>query len=696
MQFLLVSSPHRDTFGYSMPPPGLLRLGGAMEREGLPVALLDGAHEVARGAWRAEHMACDASAAILEHARRVGGLAAVGFSTMGATLPVALAIAARLRAAGCEAPIWFGGPGVGGIELEILRRFGAVDVVVRGEAEETIVSLARARLEGRGAHGIAGCHWRDEHGLARAESPRAPLADLSRLPPMAWHLLPPIKRYKEVTGEEEGLVPVDSGRGCVYDCSFCSIGRWWGRRSRPLPARMLADEVCGILAMEGARTAYLCHDLFAANRAHAVAFCSEMVARGAPLAWEARCRADHLDRELLALMRKAGCWRVLLGIESGDAGVREAANKGMRSDVDLLRVVEDCAATGIVPILSILLGLPGEGEAELESTLLFASRASLLAGVNLSFHLPNPQPGCALGDEHGARAVRLAGIQPDMAFGAGESADERALLEAHPDLFTTFALLPRPEAELRELAALAQSLPELLMRFPRTFALWSRRHGGVLAGWRAWRASRRSLEACVRATRDEVLESALALEHAQLRAVAQAGGGRGAACGGAQEKPASDAACRAAQPAADQARVASRGVRCRATLLETRLDPQRATRALLEDAPVELESRPRALAIAAEAKRVTTMALSTDARRVLELLDGRSTLAELSRSSPGLAAAARALAARGLVDLGEDDAAIASAPSGVEAPVAPAHATAAPRSTKAEILAPLANHDSDA
>lgn len=657
MQFLLVSSPHRDTFGYSMPPPGLLRLGGAMEREGIPVALVDGAHEVARGAWRAEDMAADACAAIIEHDRRLGGLAAVGLSTMGATLPVALAIAARLREAGFDAPIWMGGPGVGGVELEILRRFVAVDVVVRGEAEETLVELARARLDGRGAHGIAGCHWRDEHGAVRMEAPRRPLADLSKLPDMAWHLVPPIKRYKEVTGEVEGLVPVDSGRGCVHDCSFCSIGRWWGRRSRPLPARILADEVCGILAMEGARTAYLCHDLFGANRAHAVAFCSEMVARGAPVAWEARCRADHLDRELLQLMRKAGCWRVLLGIESGDAGVREAANKGMRADFDLLRVVEDCAATGVVPILSILLGLPGEGEVELERTLLLASRASLLAGVNLSFHLPNPQPGCALGDEYGARAVRLAGIQPDMAFGAGESADERALIEAHPDLFTTFSLLPRPEHELRELAALAASLPELLMRFPRTFALWSRRHGGVLAGWREWRAGRKSLEACVRATRDEVLEAALALEHAQLRAMAAAGAGRGADCGGTRTPQAAPA--RRSEDGND----GRRGVRSRATLHATRLDPRRATLALLAEEPVLLEEAPRMLAFAAQGKRVTTLAIGPDAGRVLELLDGSRTLDELARSNPGLAAAARTLAASGLVDLGLQEAEEVAAPA---------------------------------
>ena len=639
MQVLLVSAPHRDTFGYSMPPPGLLRLGGAMERAGLGVALVDGAHEVARGAWRAAHMAEDACAAVMARVAR-GGVGAVGFSTMGATLPAALAIATRLRQAGLTVPVWLGGPGVGGVEEEILRRAPAVDVVVRGEAEETLVELARALQAGEGAQGIAGCFWRDASGAVRAEEPRAPLADLSSLPDMAWHLVPPLKAYKEITGEVEGLVPVDSGRGCVYDCSFCSIGRWWGRRSRPLPARRLADEVCGILRMEGAKTAYLCHDLFAANRAHAAAFCGEMVSRGSPVVWEARCRADHLDRELLVLMKQAGCWRVLLGIESGDAQVRATANKGMKPDADLLRTVEDCAHAGIVPILSILLGLPGEGEAELERTLQLAVDASLVAGVNLSFHLPNPQPGCALGDEHAARAVRIEGIQPDMAFGAGDSADERAWIDAHPALFSTFALLPRPEQELRELHALATTLPELAMRFPRTVALVARRRGGVLPAWRAWRAGRRSFEAFVRAERDELLDECLALEHAQLRAAADAGAGRGASCGKDAD---------AARPAAAGA---PPGVRRAAQLHETRLDPQALAQALRGGGKPTLLDSPRLLAFVARGRAVTTLAVSHDVRRVLERFDGARTLDELEQDEPQLARAARALAQSGLVDLG--------------------------------------------
>jgi len=132
--------------------------------------------------------------------------------------------------------------------------------------------------------------------------------------------------------------------------------------------------------------------------------------------------------------------------------------------------VESCATNGITPILSLVLGLPGEGDSELAASLDLCSRAALVAGVNISLHLVNPQPGCGLGEEFAAEARPLDGVPPDMALGAGLSAPERALIEAHPDLFSSFALLPQPEERLRELASISHELPEVFLSAPRSFA----------------------------------------------------------------------------------------------------------------------------------------------------------------------------------------------------------------------------------
>ncbi len=521
MNAVLAAAPHADTFGYSMPPPGLLRLGGALRRRGIAVRLDDLAYQLAAGELPAgDRLAFASAERLLALEPRV-----LGLSVMGATVPIAVAIARDVKERAPAVPVVLGGPGTTGVDELLLERFPWIDAVARGEGEETAPELVSRLLAGDSPAGVRGVTWRRASGAAVREPDRPPLADLGALPPYAWDLLPSIAAYKAVTGEAEGLVPVDSGRGCVYDCSFCTIGRFWSRRSRPLPVERLVGEVAALRGIPGARNAYLCHDIFGADRAHAEAFCLAMIERAAGVPWECRARVDHLDDALLELMGRAGCYRVLLGIESADPGVRDANAKHMARDVDVLHVVERCAAHGVLPILSFILGLPGEDEPALRRTLDLARDASVAAGVNLSLHLVNPQPGCGLGEAHGGRARPVAGIPPDMALGAGTTAPERELIDAHPDLFGTWALLtdlPGGAEHLRALHELATALPTVLMRFPRTFALVGRRRGeDTLDVYRAWRDSGSDFERFAAAQGEPLIDDVLAWEQAIERAPAE-------------------------------------------------------------------------------------------------------------------------------------------------------------------------------
>jgi hypothetical protein len=339
-----------------------------------------------------------------------------------------------------------------------------------------------------------------------------------------------------------------------------------------------------------------------------------MLRRKIDVPWEVRARADHLDRELLALMGRAGCYRVLIGIESADADVRERNQKGMRRDVDLLAVVDDCARAGITPILSLILGLPGEDDAALRASLDFCAEASLRAGVNLSLHLVNPQPGCGLGDEFGARSRPIDGIPPDMAFGAGETAAERALIDAHPDLFTTWSLLPQDEARLRDLHAIAMELPEVLMRYPRTFALVRERlHADALDVYRAWRATQRSFESFAHGRRDALIDDALRWEQACVRQAARSA------------RRASDA-IRGPRPAGEIVR-------------------------LEHDLPRAVDARPTTLCVVPTPRGVRTVRVSDDVARLLSEIDGRETLESLELRMPGVRGALEHLARAGLVEL---------------------------------------------
>jgi tRNA A37 methylthiotransferase MiaB len=481
MAILLASPPFADTFGYSMPPPGLLRLGGFVREAGFEVHLEDLAFRFANGELPAtDELGLASAEFLLECMEQSRGPWALGLSTMGATLPIALVIARIVRERIPNLPILLGGPGTTGSDESILERFPFVDAIVRGEGEATLCEMLTQRQSGQFQYeGIPGVTWRNAQGAVVREADRIVFSDLDEVATPAWDLLPTIASYKRITGAADGLVPIDSGRGCAFDCSFCTIGRYWGRRSRTLSPERLADEVLALERMPGAKSAYLCHDIFGANRAAASDFCTVMKQRAQgqkPFPWEVRARVDHLDYELIEEMASAGCYRVLLGIESSSDEVRRAANKpfqGAPTRVDILKTVQHLSEAGVTPILSLILGLPGEGDPELRDTLDFAAEASLAGAAQLSFHLVNPQPGCDLGESFAKESSPVDGIAPDMALGAGLTEPEQELIRAMPDLFSSWSLLtglPGGEAHLLHLSRIAKTLPEALMRYPRTIA----------------------------------------------------------------------------------------------------------------------------------------------------------------------------------------------------------------------------------
>ncbi len=509
MRLLLVQAPFRDTFGYSMPPPGLLRLGGELRRLNYNVELEDLAFRLGSGQLANGDLMCESAARWLQ---KRGEFDVIGFSVMGATLPAALEIARRLRELSPSTKLLLGGPGMTGADVLVLERFPFIDAVVRGEAERSLPPLLDRFALGESPEGLAGITWRDVNGLVHIEAQQSNIQDLGELAPYAWELLEPLTAYKAITGEREGLTPLDSGRGCAFDCSFCTIGRYWQRSSRPLPAARLVEEIHALDFLPGAQNAYLCHDIFGADRKAAVEFCEGLIERGVR-PWECRARVDHLDRELLRLMGRSGCYRVLLGIESGSQEVRALANKGQFAELDVEQVIANCAAAGIRPILSLILGLPGEGEAQLEESLELLSRASLITDAVISLHLPNPQIGCDLHRTHGDGARPVAGIAPDMAFGSGETKPELALIEAHPDLFSSWSLLPGEIEPLQRLACIATTLPQVLMAYPRTWVLLKGQramNNGQLF-W-AWRASGVSFEQFARRSEAPLVQDALRWE----------------------------------------------------------------------------------------------------------------------------------------------------------------------------------------
>ena len=489
---LLVQPPHRDTFGYSMPPLGPLHLGAAARQAGHDVQFLDLALAVRRGDLAAGAELLDRCADELL-AREPDVL---GLTSMLSSLPAALLLARNVKTRRPDLPVLLGGQGPETVEEEVIERYPSVDVVAVGEADRTLTELLEVWDAPEAWSGVPGVVVRagprhggglDAHGLptgpALRSPPRALLADLDEVCTPAWDLAEPPRAYAEAAGEEAALFPIDLGRGCSHACSFCTTPVFWGRRARHLSPARAVDELDRLAALGDIDCVYVTHDLFTFDRQRVLEICAEKQRRGNQLAWECRTRLDLVDEELLATMAEAGCRRILYGVESIVPRQLAAMDKGGRQqgmDAEaVLSVLEVAQRAGVASIVGTMTGLPGETRAELESNLAFMARAAQIDGVSLSMHWWNVTPGNGRAAEVPGDVRLVPGVSADLVRGydipAGETDPETAALIAEDEtVFGAFRVHLPPdehggEANPSALYRRSRNAHLLIEVFPRTF-----------------------------------------------------------------------------------------------------------------------------------------------------------------------------------------------------------------------------------
>src|SRR5215470_11195525 len=143
---------------------------------------------------------------------------AVGFTALGCNFIAVVKIARRLKQRRPKTLVLLGGPHPTVLESGIMNRFTDFDLLVRGEAEQTIVPLLDALDSGKSPSTIPGLTYREGSYVARSID--AGVMDVDKLPMAAFHLYPI---------NELGLqsIRVEAGRGCPFHCTFCSTASFF-------------------------------------------------------------------------------------------------------------------------------------------------------------------------------------------------------------------------------------------------------------------------------------------------------------------------------------------------------------------------------------------------------------------------------------------------------------------------------------
>ena len=235
----------------------------------------------------------------------IGSADIVGLSTITSTAPRAYAIADRVRGLGL--PVILGGPHVTFLPDEGLLHG---EYILRGEAEETLPAFLDAWRSGANLAAIPGLSFRAD-GVA-VHNPKAPPPhDLDALPFPDFDLLKPDLRWRK----KNLVLPVQTSRGCPFDCSFCSVTGMFGKAYRYRSTENIIRELRGY--KDRRNILFFYDDNFAANKARTRELLEAMIREGFRFRWTTQVRADVArDPELIRLMKKAGCHTVCIGFES--------------------------------------------------------------------------------------------------------------------------------------------------------------------------------------------------------------------------------------------------------------------------------------------------------------------------------------------------------------------------------------------
>jgi radical SAM superfamily enzyme YgiQ (UPF0313 family) len=232
---------------------------------------------------------------------------------------------------------------------------------------------------------VKGLVWRDGSEIV-VNPPRPFIADLDDLP-LPRHDLLPLERYRApLVGGPYAFVV--SSRGCPGGCRFCIKHVSYGSSVRYRSPEHVLAEVEQLVEL-GVRKIHMYTDLFTVNREHVMGICEGILERELPVKWTCNSRVDFVDAELLQTMKRAGCWMISWGIESGDEGMLKRMRKGITPE-KVERALRWSKEAGIMNWGYFIIGLPGETEESIRRTIDFSKRLPLDLVL---FHIAAPHPG---------------------------------------------------------------------------------------------------------------------------------------------------------------------------------------------------------------------------------------------------------------------------------------------------------------
>ncbi|MAX17907.1 MAG: hypothetical protein CMH73_07020 [Nitrospina sp.] len=291
----------------------------------------------------------------------------VAMSIMTFNLLDALRTAKVLKLENPSLKVCLGGPHVNLYPKETLS-LPEIDYVVFGEGEKIFTRLTLAlEKEEESLSAINGLGWK-KNNVPYINPAETELLDLDKLPFPARHLVD-VSSYQHIIGEGRQFFTIQATRGCPAACTFCDIRKTKFRIRSP---ESVVDEIEELVKM-GVDDLFFVDDTITIDKKNVLAICNLIVERKIKINFKISARVDTINPEVLAALKKSGCYRIHFGIESATPKHLQYLQKGQTPE-KVERAIKMTRNANIGFFAYMMIGIPHETKEEMFATVDFAKK----------------------------------------------------------------------------------------------------------------------------------------------------------------------------------------------------------------------------------------------------------------------------------------------------------------------------------
>ena len=272
----------------------------------------------------------------------------------------------------------------------------AADYVVRGDGEELLLNVVKSLSSRQPVTEQPGLYRKENGRVLEPFCDLATVVDPSKIP-FPDRLLLPYQRYTSVLSSKDFETTMVTSRGCPHKCNFCKmdVQKVYCRTAEQVVEEFRAIEALGITDVQ------IYDDTFTWSKKRVIEMCQGLIDANIKVNWAIRDRVKRADPDIYKLMKKAGCYRIHFGVETGSEPILEATGKAttlLEAEQALALAKQEDFAT----MAYYMFGFPDETLEDAQKTIDFSLK--LDADYSL-FNIVIPYPGTSLYDLALARDI---------------------------------------------------------------------------------------------------------------------------------------------------------------------------------------------------------------------------------------------------------------------------------------------------